>query len=248
MIKHTTPILAGIILSLTLSHAQQPTNSLKEFILPEVVIEASRFADTLKEISVEHLKLGRIELAEQLSINLPYALENVPGVWMQRTNLGGGSPFLRGLTGYQTLLLMDGIRLNNSTFRSGPNQYFNTLNIGDISAVEVVKSGGAVQYGSDAIGGVIQVFTPTPDFQQSGSALTGHIGGEMITDEMHQGLEGGLTYKDPQWFADLNVRTDWFGDIKGGADTGFQRPTAYDQSAQSFKKARSLSPQHKLTG
>ncbi|WP_372936005.1 carboxypeptidase-like regulatory domain-containing protein, partial [Mariniphaga sediminis] len=70
---------------------------------------------------------------QELKINAPRsmadALSGVTGVWMQKTNHGGGSPFVRGLTGNQTLLLIDGIRLNNATFRYGPNQYFNTIDI-----------------------------------------------------------------------------------------------------------------------
>ena len=58
----------------------------------------------------------------------PEALSGTAGVFVQKTNHGGGSPFIRGLTGNQTLLLMDGIRLNNATYRYGPNQYLNTIN------------------------------------------------------------------------------------------------------------------------
>ena len=57
----------------------------------------------------------------------PEALSGTAGVFVQKTNHGGGSPFVRGLTGNQTLLLMDGIRLNNATYRYGPNQYLNTI-------------------------------------------------------------------------------------------------------------------------
>ena len=69
----------------------------------------------------------------------PDALSVMPGVWMQQTNLGGGSPFIRGLTGYHTLILVDGIRLNNATFRSGPNQYLNTIDPLLIDHVEIMK-------------------------------------------------------------------------------------------------------------
>ena len=57
----------------------------------------------------------------------PESLVGTTGVFIQKTNHGGGSPFIRGLTGNQTLILIDGIRVNNSTFRYGPNQYFNTI-------------------------------------------------------------------------------------------------------------------------
>ncbi|NJO91924.1 MAG: TonB-dependent receptor [Chloroflexia bacterium] len=61
------------------------------------------------------------------------------GSWPQKTNHGGGSPFVRGLTGYHTLIMVDGIRLNNSIFRSGPNQYVTTIDPLSLSAIEIVR-------------------------------------------------------------------------------------------------------------
>ena len=66
-----------------------------------------------------------------------------------------GSAFVRGLTGQQTLLMFDGIRLNNSTYRQGPNQYFFTLDAQTIDSIVVRRGGASARYGSDAIGGVI---------------------------------------------------------------------------------------------
>ena len=96
------------------------------------------------------------------------------GVWMQKTNHGGGSPFIRGLTGYYTLILTDGIRFNNSTFRSGPNQYLVTIDQSTLQRMEVLRGQGSVQYGSDAIGGVAQLFFREPEFaNQEGLQTTG---------------------------------------------------------------------------
>ena len=61
------------------------------------------------------------------SRTLPEALGEVPGVLVQKTSNGQGSPFIRGFTGFRNVLLIDGIRLNNSVFRDGPNQYWNTV-------------------------------------------------------------------------------------------------------------------------
>ena len=88
---------------------------------------------------------------------LPEALIGTSGVFIQKTNHGGGSAFIRGLTGNQTLILLDGIRLNNSTFRYGPNQYLNTIDLFSIEKLEVAKGIGAVDYGSDAFAGVINL-------------------------------------------------------------------------------------------
>jgi outer membrane receptor protein involved in Fe transport len=91
------------------------------------------------------------------------ALGNLAGVRVQKSNHAGGSSYVRGLTGQQTLLLVDGFRLNTSIMRSGPNQYFNTIDGGALARVEVLRGAGSVLYGSDAIGGVISATTRSPD-------------------------------------------------------------------------------------
>ena len=91
------------------------------------------------------------------------ALEREVGVMMQRTGAGQASPFVRGLTGPQVLILVDGVRMNNSTFRYGPNQYFATIDPGTIERIEVVRGPQSVLWGSDAIGGVINVVTRSTD-------------------------------------------------------------------------------------
>jgi len=89
----------------------------------------------------------------------PLILRETAGVFSQKTTHGQGSPILRGLTGYQTYIQIDGVRLNNSTFRSGPNQYLGTINPESLQRVEVLRGPGSVLYGSGAMGGVISVFT-----------------------------------------------------------------------------------------
>jgi iron complex outermembrane receptor protein/hemoglobin/transferrin/lactoferrin receptor protein len=76
-------------------------------------------------------------------------------VYEQQTAHGQASPFIRGHTGQQTLLLFDGIRLNNSTYRKGPNQYFFTVDAQTVHSIEVTRGGASTRYGSDAIGGVL---------------------------------------------------------------------------------------------
>lgn len=83
------------------------------------------------------------------------AIGELPSVMIQRTSYGQASPFVRGFTGYHTVLLVDGIRLNNSTFRSGPNQYFSTIDPLSTERVEVVRGPSSVLYGSDAVGGTL---------------------------------------------------------------------------------------------
>lgn len=106
------------------------------------------------------------EIRERQAADMFQALQNEVGVLLQSTAAGQASPFIRGLTGQQVLILVDGIRLNNSIFRRGPNQYFNTIDPGMVDHIEVLRGQGSVLWGSDAIGGAINVVTRGPNVHQ----------------------------------------------------------------------------------
>ncbi len=127
--------------------------------LEEVTVTALRAEKDLfhthAAISVVNLK----QLARANADITPNLLRDVVGVIAQQTTVGQGSPMLRSLTGYQTLMQVDWVRLNNSTFRSGPNQYLSTLAPETLNRAEVLRGSSSVLYGSGALGGVISLFT-----------------------------------------------------------------------------------------
>lgn len=98
-------------------------------------------------------------LTERAPSDMGQALEQSVGVMIQRTGRGQSSPFIRGLTGPQVVILVDGVRMTNATFRAGPNQYFNTIDPNMVDHIEVLRGSGATLYGGDALGGVINVVT-----------------------------------------------------------------------------------------
>ena len=146
----------------------QPDSLALSGYFDEVVVTANRQEARLFEVPRTLTFVEATQLYERNYQTTPDALAELPGVHMQKTNLGGGSPFIRGLTGKQILILIDGIRLNNSTFRFGPNQYLNTVDPYISDQMEVVFGPGSVLYGSDALGGVVNIRTRQPENYNDG--------------------------------------------------------------------------------
>ena len=109
-----------------------------------------------------HTQVSRSDIERRQPRSAPDALRYETGVFVQQSAHGQGSAFIRGMTGQQTLLLFDGIRVNNSTYRQGPNQYAFTIDSRTIGSIEVLRGGGSTRYGSDALGGVIAAYPLDP--------------------------------------------------------------------------------------
>lgn len=103
--------------------------------------------------------ITRQQIDEANGTNLADILEQTNGVMIQRTGRGQASPFIRGLTGQQVLIMVDGVRMTNATFRAGPNQYLNTIDPNTVERIDVIRGPNSVLYGGDALGGVINVIT-----------------------------------------------------------------------------------------
>ena len=115
--------------------------------------------------------IGEQRLYQQRTV--PEALGDLPGVLVQKTTHGHGSPFIRGFTGRQNLLMVDGIRINNSTYRSGPIQYWNTLDSKAIERMELMRGPGSVLHGSDALGGALNVISRGTGFRDYEGRFSG---------------------------------------------------------------------------
>lgn len=132
--------------------------------LPELVVTATRMDEKKNDVPLTVDQISATTLQDTARKTLPDALQYVPGVLVQKTANGHGSPFIRGFTGRQNLLLIDGVRLNNSTWRSGPVQFWNTVDSFATAEMELVKSQGSALYGSDSIGGTLNVLTESSNF------------------------------------------------------------------------------------
>lgn len=194
-----------------------------------LVVTASRYVEPINTAAASCEVLDRETLFERQSRTLPESLERTTGIMVQKTGNGQGSPYIRGFTGFGTLLLVDGIRLNNATFRSGPNQYWNTVDSYSIDRIEIFKGSGSALYGSDAIGGTVQAFTLMPEYAQSESDETG---GRVFTrlssaeDSISSRIEG--EYRSQRYAFLIGATYKHFGDLKA-ADIGRQKKTGYDE-------------------
>lgn len=209
--------------------SNKDTTKITEVVITALRDKTERFT-TPEAIQV----LGEKRLTRLQARTAPEALLRTASVWVQKTTHGGGSPFVRGLTGNQTLLLVDGIRLNNATFRFGPNQYFNTLDLLSLDKIEVLHGSGSVQYGSDAFGGTIQVVSRELAYADK-PTWSGRMLGRVASRGIEQSLraETGFSNKNTALYGGLTLRH--FGDLVGGDTTGVQSPSGYREQAFDLK-------------
>ncbi len=212
----------------------------------EVIVSASRYEQNEFESNAITSVVSSTQLFQNALRSTPEILMGVTGVFVQKTNHGGGSPFVRGLTGQQTLLMIDGIRLNNATFRSGPNQYFNTIDPLSLERIEVLRGAGSVQYGSDAIGGLVQVFTKNPNFSDK-LAIHGNLYGKIMSNGMEQSGRGEIELSNKNVAVQTGISYRNFGDILAGGGKGKLVPTGYNELAFNTKARFRLAHNYLLT-
>jgi hemoglobin/transferrin/lactoferrin receptor protein len=190
-------------------------------------------------------------LQQQSVRTLPEAFQYIPGVLVQKTTHGHGSPIIRGFTGRQNLLLVDGIRANNSTFRGGPVQYWNTFDPLAIDRIEIIKSQGSVLYGSDAIGGTVNNFTRASRFRDE-PAGQAYIGGSAFYEYRSNGQGSHIGRLEAQTGVGgkfgilLGTSAKDYGDIESNA-IGRMKNTGYPEQNFDFRFDWAASPESTVT-
>ncbi len=139
--------------------------------LKEVVISASKFQQNKKDIPQKILGLNATTIQFSNPQTSADVLEQTGKVFIQKSQLGGGSPIIRGFSTNRLLITVDGIRMNNAIFRSGNLQNVIAIDPFSIQNTEVTLGAGSVIYGSDAIGGVMSFFTKKPKLSYTDSLL-----------------------------------------------------------------------------
>lgn len=211
-------------------HAQNSTDS----SLQEVIVTATRQKASLINLPFSINKVTAKDILSYSFRTSPESLNGSTGVFVQKTNHGGGSPFIRTLTGNQNLLLIDGIRMNNSTYRYGPNQFLNTIDVLSIASLEVVRGTGSVQYGSDAMGGVIQVISKSSSFSAK-PEWNANLLGKIVSSDMEYSGRSEVNYQSQNFTIQAGFSSRKFGELLGGDSTGKQEPSGYKEQAFDVK-------------
>lgn len=156
------PVTVSVLALLAATAIAQ--NTTEPSLLRAITVTATSTQESLlKAPYIAHVIERERFIDQRMVRTLQDALSETPGVMIQRTSYGQSSPFIRGFTGFRTLTLIDGIRLNNAVFREGPNQYFGTIDSLSVDRLDLVKGPSSVLYGSDAIGGTMNVLTRGPE-------------------------------------------------------------------------------------
>lgn len=200
-----------------------------------ITITAQRQEDLTVNVPQSATVVTHEQLLQNAPRTTPEALMNQSGIWVQKTNHGGGSPIIRGLVGNQVLLLVDGIRLNNSTYRYGPNQYLNTVDPGLVERIEAIRGSGSVLYGSDALGGVVQVISKVPAFSFDKTKVSGGVSAKWMSKDMEKSgrAEVEIGSKRIAFLGGFSERN--FGELVAGGELGTLSPTGYHERAGDAK-------------
>lgn len=225
-----------------------PLSVIAQEILPDVVVTANRNTEEAKEVPYTLEILTAEDLLENATRTLPQAFLNTPSVLVQQTTTGHGSPYIRGFTGRQNLLLQDGIRLNNSTWRNGPVQYWNTLDAQAIDRLELIKSQGSVLFGSDAIGGTVNTFSKSSNFRQENGPFSGGAAYYRFdtNSESHLGRIEQRFGVGEKWGIMLGYSASDIGDIRDSG-LGTMRGTGYSQLSHDLKFEYAFTPSQTVT-
>jgi hemoglobin/transferrin/lactoferrin receptor protein len=145
----------------------QSIDTLSENRLEAVIISANKTAENKRFVaqSVQVLTAKRIaQLNAQTTADL---LAQSGTVMVQRSQQGGGSPILRGFESSRVLLVIDGVRMNNLIYRAGHLQNVMTTDQSILQRLEVLQGPSSTVYGSDALGGVVHLYTKNPIFSEN---------------------------------------------------------------------------------
>lgn len=192
--------------------------SAKLIQLDEIIFSANRKEEKKIDVpyKVEVIKQKDIEFANQPTTG--EVMQNTGAVFVQKSQMGGSSPVLRGFEASRVLMVIDGVRMNNAIYRAGHLQDIITIDANMLERAEVIFGPSSTIYGSDALGGVMHFYTKDAQFSQDDKLLVkvnGMARYATVNKETTGHLDFNLGWKK---FASLtNITYTKFDDLMSGS-------------------------------
>ncbi len=186
--------------------------------LNEVLVSANKWEQNKKEVPFYIHSISRNQTQFTNSQTSADLLNSTGKVFVQKSQLGGGSPMIRGFSANRVLIVVDGVRMNNAIFRSGNLQNIISIDPESIENSEIIFGPGSVMYGSDALGGVMDFHTKNPRFSSSEKPM--FCGNTMIrtssaSNEKSGHIDFNIGFKKVALSTSFSYND--FGDLKMGS-------------------------------
>lgn len=197
--------------------------------LDEVVFSANKKEENMMDVpyNITIIKQKEIEFGNQPTS--ADVLQNTGQVFVQKSQLGGGSAVMRGFEANKVLIVVDGVRMNNAIYRGGHLQDLITLDANMLDRTEVIFGPASTIYGSDALGGVMHFYTKAPQFSSTDKLLVKGNGALRYSTAM--GEQTGhldLNVGSKKFASMTNITFSDFNDLKSGTTKLAGSPNSWD--------------------
>jgi len=193
--------------------------------LNEVIVYANKFPENSKRVA-QTIKVIRDKALLNYQPNTGDILINTGSLFVQKSQQGGGSPVIRGFEASRILLMVDGVRMNNAIYRAGHLQNIITVDNSILDRIEILYGPSSTIYGSDALGGVVNLYTRDPRLSTTkGQNVNGNAMFRYSTaiDELKGHVDFNIGGK--QWASFTSFSYASFGDMKQGKQRSSKYPT-----------------------
>jgi vitamin B12 transporter len=240
----------SILLILAAAHGAAVPPAQPAAAQPEIVVTGSRVATTPEDLAANVTVLGRDYFDVEKPANLADVLRRVAGIHLDQVGGRGGtgSLYLRGADPNYTLVLVDGVRVNDPTNARGGSFDFSTFDVASVERVEIARGPYSAVYGGDALAGVINIVTRHAPREQRYASLD-VMGGAFDIREL--ALSAGGPAGNGNWSLGLGdsnqgaqVRGNDFESqrVSGGFDTELGANTSISVSARYAESQRAGFP------
>ena len=203
--------------------------------LDEVVLSVFKKEEKTNRIAEQIAVVSARDIQKRSPQTSADLLATIPGIKVQKSQFGGGSPVIRGMESNRILLVVDGVRMNNAIYRKGHLQSSITVAPNMLDKTEVVFGPSSVVYGSDALGGVIHYYTKTPKLSEEKevkSQLFSRF--SSVNQETTTNVSAELSFSN--WASFTSISYSDFGDLK----TGSNRNHGFDDWGKVFYYSKNI--------